>query len=112
MSGNEEKMYGTGEQKKKTVYDFIYGYASKKYELRYDELGHEFQISFKGKNIWEILDVNCFLFGLAQSDIQINPAKLEIYLRSRFVQKFNPIEAYFKSVPNWPREENFSPKST
>ncbi|WP_424495334.1 VapE domain-containing protein [Salinimicrobium sp. GXAS 041] len=101
MSGNEEKMYGAREQKKKTVYDFIFEYASKKYELRYDELGHDFQISLKGENNWEILEVNSFLIELAQSDIQVNPAKLEIYLRSHFVPKFNPIEDYFKSLPNW-----------
>ncbi len=106
MSGNEEKMYGVRERKKKTIYDYIFEYASKKYELRYDELGHEFQISFCGKNNWEILDVNSFLIELAQSNVQVNPAKLEIYLRSHFVQKFNPIEEYFKALPNWHGEDH------
>ena len=106
MSGNEEKMYGVRERKKKTVYDCIFEYASKKYELRYDELGHEFQISFCGKNNWEILDVNSFLIELAQSNVQVNPAKLEIYLRSHFVPKFNPIEEYFKALPNWHGEDH------
>ena len=106
MSANKEKMYGVKEQKKKTVYDFIFEYASEKYDLRYDELGHEFQISLKGENNWEILDINSFLIELAQSDVQVNPAKLEIYLRSHFVPKFNPIEEYFRHLPNWHGEDH------
>ncbi|GHA47478.1 hypothetical protein GCM10007103_30520 [Salinimicrobium marinum] len=106
MSGNEEKMYGVRKRKKKTVYDYIFEYASKKYELRYDELGHEFQISFCGKNNWEILDVNSFLIELSQSNIKVNPAKLEIFLRSHFVPKFNPIQEYFKTLPNWHGEDH------
>ncbi|MDT0690322.1 VapE family protein [Salegentibacter sp. F188] len=106
MSGNEEKMYGVKERKKKTVYDFICEYASDKYDLRYDELGHEFQISFKDENKWEILDLNSFLIELDQSNIQVNPAKLEIYLRSQYVPKFNPLEEYFRSLPHWHGEDH------
>lgn len=99
MTDKNEKLYGVKEQKKKTVYDFIFEYTSEKYEIRYDELGHEFQISLKGKNEWEILDINSFLIELAQSNIEVTPAKLEIFLRSRFIQKFNPIEEYFRLLP-------------
>ena len=51
MSGNEEKMYGVKEPKKKTVYDFIFDYASQKYDIRYDELGHEFRFPLRIKMI-------------------------------------------------------------
>ena len=50
MSGKHEKLYGVKEQKKKTVYDFIFEYTSEKYDIRYDELGHDFQISLKEEN--------------------------------------------------------------
>jgi len=99
MSGKHEKLYGVKEQKKKTVYDFIFEYTSEKYRIRYDELGHDFQISLKHKNEWEILDLNSFLIELAQSNIEVTPAKLEIYLRSKFVPKFNPIAEYFRLLP-------------
>jgi predicted P-loop ATPase len=99
MDGKQEKLYGVKEQKKKTVYDFIFEYTSEKYDIRYDELGHDFQISLKDQNEWEILDVNSFMIELAQSNIEVTPAKLEIFLRSKFVPKFNPIEEYFRMLP-------------
>lgn len=101
MSGNEDKLYTAQEQKKKTIYDFIYKYAGEKYDIRYDELGHEFQISLKNQNAWQILDANSFLIELAQTDINVNPAKLEIFLRSQFISKFNPIKEYFRLLPKW-----------
>ncbi|QED36714.1 virulence-associated E family protein [Antarcticibacterium arcticum] len=105
MSGNEEKLYGVKEQKKKTIYDFIFEYTDEKYDIRYDELGHEFQISLKNKNAWQILDMNSFLIELARSNMEVNPAKLEIFLRSQFVPKFNPIEEYFRVLPKWSGED-------
>jgi hypothetical protein len=75
MATQNEKLYGVREQKKKTVYDFILEYTIEKYDLRYDELGHDFQISLKGKNQWEILETNSFLIELAQSSIGVTPAK-------------------------------------
>ena len=99
MPGKNGKLYGVKEQKKKTVYDFIFEYTSIKYDIRYDDLGHEFQISLKDQNEWEILDVNSFLIELAQSNIEVTPAKLEIFLRSKFIPQFNPIEEYFRLLP-------------
>lgn len=102
----QERLYGVKERKKKTVYDSIYEYSMDKYDLRYDELGQEFQISFKGKNQWEILETNSFLIELAQSNIEVNPTKLDIFLKSHFIPKFNPIEEYFKSLPKWYGEDH------
>ena len=106
MSIQREKLYGVREQKKKTIYDQVLEYMREKYSVRYDEIGHDFEISFKEKNHWEILDDNSFLIELAQSNIEITPAKLEIFLRSHFVPKFNPIKAYFKSLPQWSGEDH------
>jgi len=106
MTTQNERLYGVRDQKKKTVYDFILEYTSEKYDLRYDELGHDFQISFKGRNQWELLDTNSFLIELAQSSIEVTPARLEIFLRSHFIPKFNPIAEYFRSLPGWHGEDH------
>lgn len=101
MSNQPEKLYGVREQKKKTIYDQILEYTREKYWVRYDEIGHELEISLKEIDQWEPLDVNSFLIELAQSNIEVTPAKLEIFLRSHYVPKFNPITAYFSSLPEW-----------
>lgn len=103
---SDEKIYGVKEPKKKTIYDSINEHAEAKYDIRFDELRHEFQISFKEKNQWEILEPNSFLIELAQSNIEVNPAKLEIFLKSHFILKFNPIEEYFKILPKWYGEDH------
>ncbi len=84
----------------------VFDYLMEKYDIRYDELGHDFQISFKNENVWEILISNSILIELAQSSIQITPAKLEIFLRSHFIPNFNPIGAYFRSLPDWDGEDH------
>lgn len=96
-----DKLYKVNGQKKKTVYDFALEYLLEKYDIRYDKLGHDFQISFQNKNDWEILDVNSILIELVQSNIKITPAKVEILLKSHFIPKFNPLEEYFESLPAW-----------
>lgn len=96
-----DKLYKVTAQKKKTVYDFALEYLLEKYDIRYDRLGQDFQISFKNKNDWEILDVNSILIELVQSNIKITPAKVEILLKSHFIPKINPLETYFESLPAW-----------
>ncbi|MDT0651429.1 VapE domain-containing protein [Autumnicola edwardsiae] len=108
MSSHHEKIYGVKEPKKKTIYDAINEYMVEKYDIRFDQLGQEFQISFKDQNKWEILESNSFLIELAQSNIEVNPAKLEIFLRSHFIPKFNPIEEYFKKLPKWYGEDHIA----
>lgn len=106
MFSSDEKIYGVKDPKKKTIYDSINEYMVAKYDIRFDELGQEFQISFKDQRKWEILETNSFLIELAQSNIEVNPAKLEIFLKSHFIPRFNPIEEYFKKLPKWYGEDH------
>ncbi len=105
MKGKSD-LYSLNEPKKKTIYDIINEYMVEKYDIRFDELGNEFQISLKGQNNWEILETNSFLIELAQSNIEVTPARLEIFLKSRFIPRFNPISEYFKSLPNWNKKDH------
>jgi len=101
MKKVEIKLYQVDDQKKKTIYDFVDEYVSKKYDIRFNEISHEFQISIKGLQSWEDFEVNSLLIELAKSNIEINPGKLDIYLRSNLVSKFNPILEYFNELPKW-----------
>jgi predicted P-loop ATPase len=62
---------------------------------------HGFQIRIKESNIWEDFEVNSLLIELAKSNIEINPGKLDIYLRSNLIPRFNPIAEYFDKLPKW-----------
>ncbi|SDS74788.1 Virulence-associated protein E [Gillisia sp. Hel1_33_143] len=106
MKKVEIKLYQVDDQKKKTIYDFVDEYVSEKYDIRFNEISHEFQISFKGLQSWEDFEVNSLLIELAKSNIEINPGKLDIYLRSNLVSKFNPILEYFHELPKWVGEDH------
>jgi len=101
MEKNELKLYQVSEQKKKTIYDYVDEYVSRKYDIRFNEISQEFQISIKGLQIWEDFEVNSLLIELAKSNIEINPGKLDIYLRSNLIPRFNPITEYFNKLPKW-----------
>ena len=45
--------------------------------------------------------MNSLLIELAKSNIEINPGKLDIYLRSNLIPRFNPIAEYFDKLPKW-----------
>ncbi|PRX44399.1 VapE domain-containing protein [Salegentibacter salegens] len=101
MKKVESILYHVSEQKKKTIYDFVDEYVSEKYDIRFNEISHEFQISIKESNTWEDFEVNSLLIELAKSNIEINPGKLDIYLRSNLISRFNPIAEYFEKLPKW-----------
>ena len=101
MKKFEPKLYQVSEQKKKTIYDAVEEYVSEKYDIRFNEISHEFQIRIKESNIWEDFEVNSLLIELAKSNIEIYPGKLDIYLRSNLIPRFNPIAEYFEKLPKW-----------
>ncbi|WP_245828696.1 hypothetical protein [Salegentibacter holothuriorum] len=69
MKKAESKLYHVSEQKKKTIYDFVDEYVSEKYDIRFNEISHEFQISIREANTWEDFEVNSLLIELAKSNI-------------------------------------------
>lgn len=96
----ERKIYQISRsKKKKTIYDVILDYISKKYDIRYNEITQDLQISFKGEQNWEKFAVNSFLIELAQANIAVTLSKLEIFLNSHLIPRFNPIREYFESLP-------------
>ncbi len=101
MKRDELKLYQVFEQKKKTIYDYVDEYISNKYDIRFNEISQEFQISIKDLNSWEDFEVNSLLIELAKSNIEVNPGKLDIYLRSNLIPRFNPITEYFDKLPRW-----------
>ena len=105
---DERKIYQVSRSKKKTIYDVMLNYINKKYDIRYNEITHDIQISFKDEHIWEKLAVNSFLIELAQANIEVTLSKLEIFLNSHLIPKFNPIREYFENLPQWDGEDYIS----
>lgn len=108
MDRPQEHIYRVENPKKKTIYDYMEEYLFEKYDIRYNEISQDFQICLKYKQQWEELEMNSILIELAKSNIEVSPAKLEIFLKSYVVPHFNPISTYFNELEDWDGQDYIS----
>ena len=107
MAAQEQKgLYDVPDPKKKTVYDYTMDYLEAKYDITYNEISHDFQISFKDSREWQYLNLNSLIIELAKAGVDIPTGKLEILLRSEWIPKYNPIKEYFESLPPWDGQDH------
>lgn len=101
-----DQLYKVKDAKKKTIYDYTIEYLERKYNIMYNEISHDFQISFKHSREWSYLNLNSLIIELAKAGIDISTGKLEILIRSELIPKYNPIRAYFESLPKWDGDDH------
>lgn len=101
MKAESKPLYIVDNPKKKTVFDYVADYLFEKYDIRYNEISHDFQISFRDENSWHYLNIHSLIIELTKAGIEISPGKLEIFIKSELIAKHNPIQNYFESLPNW-----------
>ena len=85
-----DKLYQVSDPKKKTVYDYAIEYLFEKYDILYNEISHDFQISLKKKKQWSYLNLNSLIIELTKAGIDISTSKLEILIKSELIDKYNP----------------------
>ncbi|MBO3100311.1 VapE domain-containing protein [Gelidibacter pelagius] len=108
METNKQQLYIVKDPKKKTIFDYAIDYLSGKYDILYNEISHDFQISLKGNKEWNYINLNSLIIELNKAGVEINPAKLEILIKSELIKKYNPIQEYFKSLPKWDGVDHIS----
>ncbi len=94
-------LYQVRDAKKKTVYDYTMEYLECKYDIAYNEISHDFQISVKGSRKRHCLNLNSLIIELAKAGVDIPTGKLEILIRSEWIPRYNPIKGYFDNLPEW-----------
>lgn len=88
-----------------TVFDKVIKYLNQKYQVRYNEVALEFEIRTENED-WDELNINSLFIELIQSGINITLNKLEILLKSHWIEKYNPIQNYFENLPKWNGENH------
>lgn len=101
MKPSVTKLYQVEDPKKKTVYDYAIEYLFAKYDILYNEISHDFQISIKGKRQWQYLNLNSLIIELTKAGVDISTRKLEILIKSELIENYNPIREYFESLDKW-----------
>lgn len=92
MKTESKPLYIVDNPKKKTVFDYVADYLFEKYDIRYNEISHDFQISFRDENSWHYLNIHSLIIELTKAGIEISPGKLEIFIKSELIAKHNPIQ--------------------
>ncbi|MCU0469495.1 MAG: virulence-associated E family protein [Arcicella sp.] len=68
------------------------------YDLRFDEIKLEIEISEKGKNEFKKLNDSNLYVEIREKDVKISKSDLREILKSDFVEKFDPINKYFENL--------------
>jgi len=82
-------------------YAIVEAFLTDKYVFKFNEISYELLISKKGEDNFSELSEDNIYRELQKSNIRFSLANLSSLLRSDFVQKFNPFEDYFNSLPTY-----------
>lgn len=101
----EKNLYSDDNPKNKTIYHKINKIIKSKYNLRYNETSHNYEIKLLNTQKWHELNLESLMIELETQKIKANYTIMGVYLKSFFVEKYDPIKIYFKSLPEWDKED-------
>lgn len=90
-----------------TIFHKAENYISKNYDLRFDVIANEIEISPKGKNDWQEINEDSLYVEMQKKHLKISKGNLNSILLSDFVPKYNPIKIYFENLPEWDKKTDF-----
>ena len=102
----EDKMLYQTDTVSKTIFDRTLKYLNSKYSLRFNTISLEFEIKRSLDKKWSSLNLSSLYIELIQSGIDIPMNKLEILVRSHFINHYNPISEYFESLEQWDGDDH------
>ena len=102
----EKKLYSDEKPKNKTVYHIIDKIIKSKYEIRFNMTSHDYEIRLKGYKKWHKLNLESLMIELETRKIKASYTNMGIYLKSYFVDKYDPIKIYFEKLPEWDKEDH------
>lgn len=93
-----------------TIYDKALEYIDAKYTLRFNSIALDYEITLKNKDSWSTLNLNSLLIELIKTGVDIPVSKLEILIKSDWIEFYNPVEEYFKNLKKWDQETDYIKK--
>jgi predicted P-loop ATPase len=92
------------EEGKEAAMSELEEYIAENYNLRFNFIQNEIEISLLNSQNFSILNSRDLLRELKKEKIQASDHSLKITLNSSFVPRYNPITAYFENLPKWAGE--------
>ncbi|NJB83125.1 VapE domain-containing protein [Wenyingzhuangia aestuarii] len=90
-----------------TIYDRIDEFIKKQYVIVFNEGTCDFDIKLKHQNSFKKLNIDSLSIALERAGYTITDPKLEKYLKSDYISKINPINEYFKNLPEWNQKNDY-----
>lgn len=90
-----------------TIFHITENYLNENYDLRFNSIALEIELSKKNENKWISCNENSLWLELQKKSIKIPLNSLLAILKSDAIQKYNPIVEYFNSLPEWNQESDY-----
>ncbi|MBN8643118.1 MAG: virulence-associated E family protein [Flavobacteriales bacterium] len=84
-----------------TVFHVVEDYLNKNYDLRFNSISLEIEISQKAKNDWNPCNENSLWIEIQKKGIKMSLSTFITLLKSNFIKDYNPIKNYFYNLPKW-----------
>ncbi len=96
-----EKHEEEQEQEIYTIFHKVEDYLDENYDLRYNTIKLDVEISQKGADQWESVNIDALWIELQKKEIKIAISALQSIIRSSFIAQYNPLKEYFNRLPKW-----------
>lgn len=83
-------------------------YLNEMYDIRYNTVRNDLEIKSKDTQKYNVLNENNLYVELIKKGITMAMNSLLALLKSDFVKKYDPIESYFKNLPEWDGQDYIS----
>ena len=90
-----------------TIFHVVEDYLKEHYDLRFNKISIENEISQKNKNEWFPCNENSLWLELQKKNIKIPFNSLVSILKSDFIPEYNPIVNYFENLPRWDKKTDY-----
>lgn len=93
-----------------TVFHDTENYLTRNYDLRFNTIKLEIEISKKNKNEYKSLNENSLFVEINKFGIKVGMDKLIAILKSDYVKDYNPLVNYFLRLPKWDGKTDYIEK--
>lgn len=90
-----------------TIFHIVEEYLNTKYDLRFNTIALEVEISEKNKNEWKSCNENSLWLELQKKSIKIPQNSLIAILKSNLITSYNPLLNYFENLEEWDKETDY-----
>ena len=90
-----------------TIFHIVEEHLNEKYDLRFNTIALEVEISEKNKSEWKSCNENSLWLELQKKSIKIPQNSLIAILKSNLITPYNPLLNYFENLKEWDKEIDY-----